>query len=74
MAKPRVRHCGDLMTCTLTELKHGGKRYDLVCGFCGHHEREVYTSTGKSVSWVNVSLQERIARESVPLAQPKAAA
>jgi hypothetical protein len=62
------------MACTLTELAHGGKRYDLVCGYCGHHEREVYTSTGKSVAWINVTLQERVAREKAALAESKAAA
>lgn len=71
---PKVSHCGQLMDCTLTDLKHGGKRYDLVCAWCGHHEREVYTSTGKSVAWINVSLQERIAREKAPLAQSQVAA
>lgn len=69
-----VSHCGQVMACTLTELKHGGKRYDLVCSYCGHHEREVYTSTGKSVAWINVSLQERIAWEKAALAESKAAA
>lgn len=70
----RVSHCGQVMDCQLTELKHGGKRYDLICGWCGQHEREVFTSTGKSVAWINVTLQERIAREKAALAESKAAA
>lgn len=70
----RVSHCGQPMACTLTELKHGGRRYDLVCRWCGQHEREVFTSTGKSVAWINVTAQERDVRRKSELAQPQVAA
>lgn len=70
----KVHHCGELMRCELTELKHGGKRYDLVCRWCGHHEREVYTSTGKSVAWINVTLQEQVERQKLSLAEAQAVA
>lgn len=60
-----VFHCESRMTVKTTELRSGGMRYDLQCVCCGHREREVYTSTGKAVAWVNVSLQEKLAAATV---------
>lgn len=42
-------------------LISGRIQYDHRCTNCGHHEREIYTPSGKPLVWKNMTLHRKLA-------------
>ena len=56
-----VYHCEQLMRTDRIPLISGSVQYDHLCTACGHQEREIHSSTGKTVRWMNMDLRKKVA-------------
>lgn len=57
-----VYHCEQLMKTQRIPLISGSVQWDHLCIACGHREREIHSSTGKTLRWMNLTLRKRLAQ------------
>lgn len=58
----RQFHCDQVMTQSRIPLKSGRVQIDYRCTFCGQHERDIRTSAGQLVRWINFTVKKRLAQ------------
>lgn len=55
----RQYHCHQLMDETRIRLKSGSIQIDYRCLNCGQHERDIRSSRGHLLRWINFSVKRR---------------